>query len=304
MAAENQAAILFQCGREITSQDIEHAKEIVETFSGLSRKELAQTICEHWGWVTASGANKEQACIKLLEKLEGMGEIRLPEKRHSMKGVTEPVRRTHRTDPPSEEVIGKLADIGPVSLEIASSKEVRGLWNEYVERYHYLGHKKPFGFTMRYFIVSDRGRLGCALLAGAAKELSARDRWIGWSEKQRLKNLPWVVNNSRFLIFHWVRVRFLASHVLGCLAQRVRDDWHERWGYRPVLMETFVDPARFRGTIYRAAGWTCLGQTTGTGLRRQGRNYSTTVKTIYARPLIRDFKELLCSDNLTGRKDV
>jgi len=303
MAEESKAAILLQCGHEITSRDIEHAKDIVETFSGLSRKELAHTICEHWGWVTASGANKVQACMKLLEKLEDRGVIRLPEKRHSMKGVARPVSRTHRTDAPSVEVIGKLADIGPVSMEIASSKEARGLWNEYVERYHYLGYKKPFGFRLRYFIASKHGQLGCALIAGAAKAIEVRDRWIGWSEKQRLKNLPWVVNNTRFLIFPWVRVKFLASHVLGRLARRVREDWHERWGYHPVLMETFVDPARYRGVSYRATGWTCLGQTTGRGLRRQGRDYSTTVKMIYVRPLVRNFRQWLCSDSLTGRRE-
>ncbi len=301
--AEIKAAIHLQCGREITSQDIEHAKEIIETFPGLSRQELAHTICEHWGWVTASGANKVTACMKLLEKLEGRGEIRLPEKRHSIKGVARPVRRTHRTDPPSAEVIGKLADIGPVSLEIASSKEAKDLWNEYVERYHYLGYKKPFGFRLRYFVTSDRGRLGCVLLAGAAKAIEARDRWVGWSEKQRLKNLPWVVTNSRFLVFPWVNVRLLASHVLGQLVRRVREDWHERWGYRPVLMETFVDPARFRGISYRAAGWTCLGRTKGRGLRRPKRDYRTTVKMIFVRPLARDFRQWLCSDSLTGRRE-
>jgi len=296
--------VLLQGGREITSEDIEHVHAVVESCRGLSRKELAHTICEHWGWVTASGAHKVQACLTLLEKLEAQGKIHLPEKQEQPKRKkSTPPPMTSRTDRPTEEIAGGLAELGGVSLEIVTDEAEKGLWSEYMERYHYLGYRKPFGFRLRYFIVSKHGRLGCALIAGAAKAIGARDRWIGWGEKQRLNNLPWVVNNTRFLIFPWVRVRFLASHVLGRLARRVRDDWHERWGYRPVLMETFVDPARFRGISYQAAGWTCLGQTTGRGLRRPGRDYSTTVKMIYVRPLVRDFRQWLCSDSLTGRRD-
>lgn len=96
-------------------------------------------------------------------------------------------------------------------------------------------------------------------------------------------------------------MRFLASHVLGLVARHVRADWHERWGYSPLLMETFVDPAKYKGTCYQAAGWTHLGKTTGEGLRRRGRHYTTTPKLIYVRPLVRDFREQLCSDHLVGR---
>lgn len=116
-----------------------------------------------------------------------------------------------------------------------------------------------------------------------------------------MRNLPWVINNTRFLIFDWVQVKHLASHALGRLARRVREDWYQKWGYRPVLMETFVDPARYQGTCYRAAGWTLLGMTAGTGRPRVGRQYSTTPKMIYARPLVRDFREQLCSEQLIGR---
>lgn len=297
---ETPEPLFAQCGREVTSQDIQHIKEVVEACGGLSRDELAQTICEHWEWVTASGRYKVQACRKLLVKLEEQGELQLPAKRPGGSPKLQKPGRTEGTEP-GPEVTGSLAEVRPVSLEVVSDGKTKGLWNEYVDRYHYLGYQRPFGCRVRYFVVCDGGLLGCILLAGAAKSIGIRDGWIGWSDQQRLRNLPWVINNTRFLIFPWVQVRHLASHVLGQLTRRVRTDWEQQWGYRPVLMETFVDPERYRGVSYQAAGWTLLGPTTGEGLRRPGCSYQTTPKLLYMRPLVRDFREQLCSNQLKGR---
>jgi hypothetical protein len=300
MSASKTSSV-FQCGREITSQELAELQETVELFHRLSRWELAQTICEHLGWVTATGAYKVHACLKLLDKLEGQGFIELPAKRKWERAQADKVlARTDRTNP-DPELCGELADFRPVWLEMVSDKEDSHLFNEYVDRYHYLGYKKPFGCFLRYFIVSRQGRLGCVLLAGAAKAIGARDRWIGWTQRQRLQNLPWVVNNTRLLFFPWVQVSHLASHVLGQVARRLREHWRQRWGYRPVLLETFVDPARFRGTCYRAAGWISLGETTGEGLSRPGHVYTTTPKLIYVRPLVKDFRVQLRSDSPSGR---
>jgi hypothetical protein len=189
-------------------------------------------------------------------------------------------------------------------LRWVSDRQDERLWNDYIERYHPLGYKKPFGYWARYFIESGAHRLGCILLSGAAKTLTARDRWIGWNERQRLANLPWVLNNSRYLIVPWVEVANLASHVLAHLARRVGDDWEARWGYRPLLLESFVDPARFRGSCYRAAGWALLGRTSGEGLVRPGQQYQTSPKLIFAKPLQADFRVLLCSNQLTGTTEL
>jgi len=293
---------VVQCGREIPVEELEHIRSTVEMFPGLNRWELAHTLCEHLGWHTASGANKVEACLKLLEKLEAKGVVKLPAKREygPHKQPRRGPQRTPRTDP-GPELAGVLADVSPVWLEIAGQGEAAGLWDEYVDRYHYLGHKRPFGCRLRYFVRSEVGVLGCVLLAGASKSIGARDRWIGWTDEQRLKNLAWVVNNTRFLILPWVRVRHLASHVLALVSRRIGDDFSERWGFRPVLMETFVDPERFQGTCYRAAGWIELGRTTGEGLRRPGKQYTTTPKIMFVRPLAKDFREQLCSNELRGR---
>ena len=293
---------IVRCGREITTQELETARETVKLCSGLSRAELAETICEHWGWVTASGAGKVTACLNVLEELERKGELQLPAKHK--RPNTERVRgaeHTQRTAAPDEALVGKLGDVSPVVLELVENSAHAKLWNEYVDRYHYLGYRKPFGCTRRYFVVGAPGFLGCVLVAGAARAIKARDEWIGWNKQRRQENLPWVINNTRFLIFPWVEIRHLASHVLGQLARHVREDWQRRWGYTPQLMETFVDPAKFSGTCYQAAGWIELGQTTGEGLRRKGHAYTTSPKLIYVKPLSKDFRERLCGGALQGR---
>lgn len=293
---------LVHVGRAISAEEVALIRETVALFPALSRMELAQTICDHLGWYTASGTYKGRTCVNLLERLEARGLVRLPEKR----SWTPPHRAqaptgTQATDP-GVEIRGGLHEIGSVRLTLVEGRGEVELWNEYISRSHYLGYKSPAGCRLRYFVESERGRLGCVLLGGAARAIAVRDRWIGWTRKQRLSNLGWVVNNTRFLVFPWVQVAHLASHVLGQLARRLGEDWQARWGYRPVLVETFVDPARYRGTCYQASGWELVGKTTGEGLARPGRQYQTTVKLVYVRPLVGEFRQHLCSDGLVGRQ--
>ncbi len=301
---QSEGGSIFQCGREITREQFSEILETVGLFPSLSRKELAATICEHLGWVTLAGNNKLDACAKLLEKLESKGLIRLPAKQEQYRRnrIQRPIVLTSRTDRRAA-ISGNLKDIGQVSVEVVVDKESTGLWNEYVSRYHYLGYKQPFGYFLRYFIESEQGILGCLLFAGAAKALGVRDRWIGWREPDRLRNLAWVINNSRFLIFPWVSVKNLASHVLGQVNRRLQADWHQRWGYSPVLMETFINPAQYCGSCYKAANWQYLGMTTGEGLVRKGKRYRTSPKMILVKPLVKAFRSLLCSQQLKGRME-
>jgi hypothetical protein len=291
---------LVHVGRAISAEEVALIEETVELFPALSRSELAETICDHLGWYTASGSYKRQACLDLLQRLEAQGMVQLPERRESRprRRAAAP-RWTSRSDP-GRELTATLGELGGVQLRVVEDRREREVWNEYVSRYHYLGYKPPAGFRLRYFVESERGRVGCVLLGGAARAIAVRDRWIGWTRGQRLSNLGWVVNNTRFLLFPWVRVRYLASHVLGQLARQVGADWQARWGYQPVLLETFVDPARYRATSYRASGWERVGETTGQGLVRRGKQYRTTVKQVYVRPLVREFRERLCSEALGG----
>lgn len=291
--------------RRITGEELEAARETIRWCSGLSRSELARTICEHWGWVTASGSAKVTACLKVLEELEDRGLVLLPGKRPMTRWNTDQAcgaAISERTKPGAP-LEGELSAVGSVGLEVIQSKERGRLWNEYVARYHYLGYRQPFGCFLRYFVTSSAGLLGCILLAGAAKALAVRDQWIGWDRQRRQQNLPWVINNTRLLIFPWVRIRHLGSHVLGQLGRRVRPDWQGRWGYEPLLLETFVDPQRFCGTCYRAAGWLALARTTGRGLARAGKSYQSTPKLIYVKALAEDFRARLCRGPLQGRTE-
>jgi len=291
-----------QAGREFSAQEIGEIRKTVAWLPGLSRKELAATVCEHVSWHTAAGTPKIQACQRLLERLEAAGLVELPALRsgQSHGGPRGEVSLGERTaaDKP---LAGALRRFEPVRLEAVTAASQVELWNEYVERFHPLGYKGAFGYRMRYFIRSGTQRLGCVLLAGAAKAIAVRDRWIGWDERERLCNLPRVIDNNRFLIFPHVRIPHLASHVLGQLARRVRADWQQQWGFTPLLMETFVDPSRFRGTCYRAAGWELLGQSSGRGLTRPGKSYRSTPRLVLVKPLDHSFRQRLCTAPLPRR---
>jgi len=292
--------VIVQCGRQIKSEELAQIRETVETFWRLSQRELAQTVCEHLGWHTASGGNKVDACLKLLKRLEAQGRIRLPAKRDSSrKSCKQPTASPMIL--PQEPVVGKLSDIGPIRLRVVQGKEDTALFNEYLSRYHYLGYKKPFGCHLRYFVEGAGSRLGCMLFSGAAKALTPRDQWIGWSANERLRNLGFVINNGRYLIFPWVKVRYLASCALGKAVRDLGQHWQQRWNYRPVLLETFVDPQYFDGTCYRAANFRYLGMTRGMGLIRQGQSYATSPKKIFVYPLADNFRQVLCSADMVGR---
>jgi hypothetical protein len=295
--------MIVQCGRQIKKEELVQIRETVETFCHLSRTELAHTVCEHLKWHTASGSNKVDACLKLLKTLEARGLIQLPAKAD--------ISCRPRKQPPvnnevalsQEPVEGKLADIGPIELRVVIDQEEAAIFNEYLRCYHYLGYKRPFGCFLRYFIEAPGSILGCILFSGAAKSLKSRDQWIGWSTNERLRNQGFVVNNGRFLIFPWVRVKNLASHALGKVVRVLGPDWQQQWGYSPVLLETFVDPQYYDGTCYRAANFQYLGMTSGTGLVRQGKTYTTSPKKIFVYPLADNFRQVLCSHHGLGRAD-
>ena len=291
-----------QCGRAFNEQEINQIRETVAFLPGLSRRELAATVCEHLEWHTASGTPKRHACENLLEKLEAAGLIALPVSRAvNARSVSQAKVMLSERTRAGTPVTGWLRELDPVHLEPVTTREGVVLWNEYVERFHPLGYKGVFGHRLRYFILSGSFRLGCILLGGGAKAIAVRDQWIGWDPQLRLCNLSWIINNSRFLIFPHVQVPHLASHVLGQLARRVAADWRNRWGFSPLLMETFVDPRQYTGTCYRAAGWELLGETSGRGLTRPGKQYRSTPRLVLVKPLQEEFRQLLCTKPLLGR---
>ena len=284
------------CGREFSFQELEDIRVTVRMFSRLSRKELAFTICENLEWYAPNGRLKVEACLELLAKLETLGILRLPELRKTFKGPEKSVIPGTRTNPEAP-LVGTVSIFEPIELEAVRKSDDTHLWNEYIQRYHVLGYKRPFGAHQRYFIISrtpsGNRRLGCLLFAASAWALADRDRWIGWNEADRSQRLHLIVNNTRFLIFPWVNAKNLASKALSLAVKRIGQDWQERYGYKPVLLETFVDLEKYRGTCYQAANWIEIGQTVGRGRMDRHTEYLSSPKKIFVYPLAKDFRRLL-----------
>lgn len=284
-------------GREFISDELEDLKYMVRQFSHLSRSELANTICEGLGWVAPNGKYKALSCLQLLERLEASGEITLPPKRgpatRSQNHFTESVELEEQAI-----LSGTVAEHVPITVEAVLDPAEMRLWNSYIERYHMLGYKRPFGAHQRYFIYSDtasKQRLGCLLFSASAWALKERDTWIGWDKKARSQRLHFIVNNTRFLIFPWVKIKNLASKALALASRQVCIDWQERYGFAPVLLETFVDTAHYIGTCYKAANWMDLGLTAGRGRMDRYNEHALSRKRIFVYPLQKDFKQQLCS---------
>lgn len=283
------------CGREVSAGTLEEIKEIVENCSGLSRTELANTVCELWEWKRPRGGLKTVECRQFLEHLERRGLMALPRGRMGRPpGVKTRVKRSESGEG-LRVISGTVGDVSPLNLRRVRSKGEREEWYELVDRYHYLGYRVPFGAQVRYVIESREGKgLGCLQFSSPAWKMAARDEWIGWNEEQRSGKLQKIINNSRFLILPWVQVKNLASAVLALCCRVVPGDWEEQYGIRPVLVETLVDTSRYRGTCYQAANFIHLGSTSGRG-RQDGRHerHGQSPKAIYVYPLSSRFREAL-----------
>ena len=282
------------CGTPVTDDEWSVLFEIIDS-CGLSRHELARTICEALGWVRPNGHLKTREGYEYLELLEAKGLVKLPHRREQRPRGPTSIRYTEagRERPRRE---GKLSDVAPVTLGLVANAEERALWRELVERYHYLGHKVAFGAHLRYLVFIARPRrevCGCVQFSSAARWLQARDSFIGWDDATRQKHLPRVVNNSRFLILPWLSIKGLASHVLSLAARVVVDDWEEAYGVTPVLLETFVERERFEGTCYLAANWVEVGATSGRGRMDRHKRRAEPVKTCLLYPLAREFRRKL-----------
>lgn len=287
------------CGRWFSSEEMDEVIETIALFPALSRRELAKTLCENLDWTAPNGKLKVDSCLSLLQKLEDQGLVSPPEKRVTGSGGRKRVVTPTCKSDPGEMLTGTVGEIpGGIAVSLVEKPEMQ-LWNEYVQRFHALGYKQPFGAHQRYFITSGDHppkRLGCMLFSASAWSLEARDTWIGWTAEDRAQRLCLIVNNSRFLIFPWVQVKNLASKSLSLVVKRLPDDWRGRYGYRPVLLETFVDEAKYTGACYKASNWLLLGKSLGRGRMDRYNQGLSTPKRIFAYPLTREFREVLRGD--------
>src|SRR5437016_3736868 len=272
---------------------------IIEENPGAKRGMLSRRICEQLKWRSRNGRLREVSCRKVLSRLRRDGKIRLPEAQ-AFEGRRKPRIKLERV--PAEAVRnGVLPDLQPVELILVGSadSEASRIWNDLMDRYHYLGPGPLCGAQLRYLIRSDKhGWIGALSFSGAAWSVRARDQWIGWGREIREKNLNQVVANSRFLIVPQWKVPHLASHVLGLAMKRLRADWRGRYGYEPVLVETFIEKERFEGTCYRAANWIQVGETQGRGRQDAAHCRRSSIKRIFVYPLGRRARERLCEGGM------
>jgi hypothetical protein len=290
-----EEAISF-CGRVLTVGELNLVRQIIVDFPRLSQAELAHTICELLDWRRPNGKLKGVECVEWLQKLQQRQAVpSLPELQITKPRGPQRVPTDGRSDP-QYAVRGQLADCQPVRLELIEDLAGRQLFQQYIERYHPLGYRFPYGAQLRYLV---RGRapssevLACLLFTSAAWKMAPRDRWIGWSDAARQANLARVVNNGRFLILPWVEVPHLASHILASAARQLPTDWLAAYGLRPRLLETLVDRP-YSGTCYRAANWILVGQTQGRGRMDRTHQSHGSCKDILLYPLESHCRELLC----------
>jgi hypothetical protein len=259
--------------------------------------ELAHTVCELLGWQRPSGRLKGRECREFLERLEADGLLRLPGKQAGRPVGSKTLVPTTARGEPQRDLVGEVGDVAPVRLEVVRTEQQRLAFRELVGRHHYLGHAVPFGAQLRYLVYTsqpERRVVACLQFSSPAWRMAVRDAWIGWDEEARRRNLQRVVNNSRFLILPWVRVKNLASVVLAQALRRLPADWQHLYRITPVLVETLVDSARFSGACYRAANFRVLGPTTGRGrMDREHRLAGAAVKTVLVYPLVQDAPQRL-----------
>ncbi len=270
---------------------ISYIANLLDSGEFTHRTELADFLCEEWGFQDARGELQRGGCVKALRELEAAGHFTLPEAQ-AKNGPGTPNRLPAAVADP----VGVPAQAGEVrglALILVGSEKHMQIWNEMMIREHPRGHGPLVGRQLRYLIGSEYGWLGAMGFAAPALQLADRDNWIGWTVDQRRASLHNAVNMSRFLIRPVVHCANLASMLLAMAARQMPVDFEQRYQYRPILVESFVDRAHFVGTSYQAANWIRVGQTKGRGRQDRFRKAEETVKDIYVYPLEKDFRAQL-----------
>jgi len=282
-------------GRVITSEDILFIEKLIAAYPGESRRTLSTKLCEAWQWRQANGALRDMVCRSMLLMLHRAGHIELP----PVKFVPHnPLAKRVRPAPvlldttPMEVI---LRDLRPLEFVQVRRSGDEPLFNSLMEEHHYLGYEQPVGEHLKYLVQANGRPVACVAWSSAPRHIGARDRYIGWDQQARRRNIRFVAYNTRFLILPWVKVPHLASHILGRMAARLSADWEQVYGHPIYFAETFVDTERFRGTCYRAANWVQLGKTTGRGKQSNSYVPNRSIKEVLGYPLTKRFRQLLGS---------
>ena len=281
------------CAREFSDDDIQTIRDLIAQDPHLSRAALSRLLCQKWGWVKPNGELKDMTCRVALLRMQATGLIELPPSR--LKGVR---KRAHfaatAASDPQASIRQPVHELGRITLAVVSGGACSRLWNEYIARYHYLGYAAMSGSQLRYNVFAGEQLVACISFGASAWKLKDRERFIGWNEAQRKKNLPLIVNNARFLVLPWVESKGLASKILSVVARQLPKDWLSRYGFAPVMLETFVEHERHKGTCYKAANWINVGRTAGRGKKSISAKPLIPRNDIWLYPLRKNALTILC----------
>jgi len=282
-------------GKQITELQLEFIRRLIAEHPSLSRRRLSAMVCEAWDWRQANGQLSGMICRGLLLALERGGFLQLPPKKCSPPNPLGAERRR----PPSVEVDRSPLQCSLKELGLLEFRQVRrsrweSLWGSLIEQYHYLGYCHPVGENLKHLVFSQERPIACFAFSSAPRHLGPRDRYIGWSQQTRKRNIHLLAYNTRFLILPWVQVPHLASHLLARMARRISADWESLYRHPIYFLETFIDTERYRGTCYRAAGWVYLGLTTGRGKDDQTGRANRSLKAVWGYAVHPEFRRYLC----------
>ena len=280
---------------EITEDRVKQIRDIIEHNPSWNRTKISQTICRLWGWQSPNGQLKDISCRNVLRELDRTGKICLPARQafsRTKGGADKVTRLEHDTTP----INAELAELRPLRISRVIDVKELAQFKSLIDQYHYLGYDRSIGENMKYMVYDRNDRpLACLLFGSAAWSCRGRDEYIGWEKRERVQGLRFLTNNSRYLIFPWVRSQHLASHVLSLISRGIADDWRQKYGHPIYCLETYVETRRFKGTCYKAANWVKVGTTTGRGRDGGHHNAILPVKDVYLYPLTTDFKVKLAA---------
>jgi len=281
------------CGREFPAADLASIRQLIADHPTATRARLSRLVCEQLDWRRDDGRLKDMSCRVAMLRMQDGGFLQLPPPRNGNNNGKPYLRRTLLAEPGTLLLAASPKELGDLQLQLVTDRHDSHLHNEYIERYHYLGYQPLPGAQLRYFVRANARIVALLGFGAAAWKIQPRDRYIGWTAEQREARLHLLINNARFLILPWVRCKNLGSCILGRAARRIAQDWQLHYGYRPVLLETFVELPRFRGTCYRAANWSLLGETQGRGKLDVHNRASLPKKAIWVYPLLENFRKVL-----------
>ena len=286
---------------KLTKAHIDQINKLIQDNPSMSRTELSRELCRLWDWRSPTGQVKDISARDMMRNLDKKGLIHLPPPIQTPRkpgASSDKIIYVEHDDTPIE---ANIKDIKPIVINIVTNAQDNRLFKSLIQQYHYLHYDRSIGENIKYLVYGNNGRLlSCLMFSAAAWACIARDDYLGWNSEQRRSGLPYITNNSRFLILPFVHIPHLASHILGAIARRISNDWYTKYGHDLILLETFVEQDRFRGTCYKAANWIWAGFTAGLGRNSTSTSPAVPVKDVWIYPLCNDFKEELRIAGVSG----